>query len=225
MGQDSKGGRGASRDDVGLPCGLREPRYPGQKNQKENLPVPQKPMQNISQRSQSLSSVQCPLNEDTERADKSAHVKDAPADSDTSDDAPEDLNRENTDRDHECAKNNKALTTKPLQSSFWEFKCTHNPDYRGDVGPILRKPRGDKTLVKCNQPSTSSIKINDEGTLIHEGFEKQKPAKSDAILRVRCHSLHCIFSEARLLLTDGTKINRRLIGIKSKTQKSWTKRI
>lgn len=214
MEQDSKRGRGKTRDSLGF-------QYPSRSVQKESLSDPQKPKQttpqgtqpldhsslienskcaskfplhakkptsNTSQKLQSSSSDSAAtLIEAAGFTKKNGHGTYTPGDSDsppTSDDPPEDLLWELTDLDRNSSGDSKATDTEEPRVSFWDFVSTHSPEYRGNVGPLPRTPRG-KSHVRWNRPVSVLTRVTNDGTVVMEGFAGQNPATSHAILEVR----------------------------------------
>ncbi|KAL8992273.1 MAG: hypothetical protein Q9169_007226 [Polycauliona sp. 2 TL-2023] len=189
MALDSKRSRGMNRDDLGLPYGLREHLlsywYAHRKAQKNPPPDPPKPKQNVPQRREPPPSGHAPSGEEAVRANENAHEIYNPGNSDsppTSENPPEYLLRESTDLNTDSADGNKDVTTEPPRTCYRDFVTTHCPDYRGDVGPLPRKPHGD-VHINWKRPVLSSTKVTDEGTVVTMGFTSQDPATSDAILR------------------------------------------
>ncbi|KAL9619326.1 MAG: hypothetical protein Q9204_008309, partial [Flavoplaca sp. TL-2023a] len=146
---------------------------------------PKKPNPNTPQKLQSSSSGSATtLIEAAGFTKKNGHGTYIPGDSDsppTSDDPPEDLLWELTDLDRNSSGDSKAADTEEPRVSFWDFVSTHCPEYRGNVGPLPRTPRG-KSHVRWNRPVSVSTKVTKDGTVVMEGFARQNPATSHAIL-------------------------------------------
>ncbi|KAL8903426.1 MAG: hypothetical protein Q9171_007404 [Xanthocarpia ochracea] len=201
--RDSKRGRGMTRDCLGLPCGLRErrsgSRYSGQRAQKDlfsdNALRRSQPFLAVHSSSSgpagftkevspnpwrqmpsALSHQTLPI-EPVRSTTKNSQGTYTPGDSDsppTSDDPPEDMLRE--------FDGSKPTATRASRDSFWNFVSTHSPDYREDIGPIPREPRGN-IHVKRDQPAPVSSEVTEDGIVVVKGFAKQKPAISDTILK------------------------------------------
>ena len=220
MEQDSKRGRGKTRDSLGFPH-RSSSRYPSRRVQKESSPDAQKPKLNTPQGNQPLnhsSSIEdskcarkfplhpkkptpntpqklhssssdsaATLIEAAGSTKKNGHGTYTPGDSDsppTSDDPPEDLLWELTDLDRNSSGDSKATDTEEPRVSFWDFVSTHSPEYRGNVGPLPRTPRG-KSRVRWNRPVSVSTRVTNDGTIVMEGFAGQIPTTSRAVLKVR----------------------------------------
>ncbi|KAL8767404.1 MAG: hypothetical protein Q9209_006094 [Squamulea sp. 1 TL-2023] len=165
----------------GIHSSLKEP---AESALKKHPPDPERPTSNMlpGQRAQSALSQQISSNHPMEFTKKNSLGTYTPGDSDsppTSDDPPEDPLSESIESNLDTH-----TKSEPQRPNLWNFVSIYSPDYRKDIGPIPRESHGNTYYYKCDQPIPVLNEVTRDGTVVMKGFARQKPAISEAILKV-----------------------------------------